>query len=100
MNAAMKLRPDDRVLTGAWVMSGSRVVGDATCQRIDALIDSHLQKLGVDATGWETIYSDPDDNRLWEHTYPHSEMHGGGPPELRVIDRKTACGKYGDLGSE
>ena len=87
------------MITGAWVTSGSRVVGDAACQRIDALIDSYLQKIASDAMGWETLFRDPRDSRLWEHTYPHSEMHGGGPPQLRVIEPEAARSKYGVLSA-
>jgi len=87
------------VITGAWVTSRPTVVDDAACHRIDALISSYLQKVAVDPTGWETLYRDPRDLRLWEHTYPHGEMHGGGPPQLRVMELDAASAKYGDLGA-
>lgn len=91
--------PNEQAITGAWIASGPRVVGDAACERIRALMESHLQKVAIAQNGWETLYRDPDDLRLWEHTYPQSEMHGGGPPELRVIELDAARLKYGDLGA-
>jgi len=42
-----------------------------------------------------TLYRDPDDGRYWERTYPQSELHGGGPPELRVLATEDARQKYG-----
>jgi hypothetical protein len=64
--------------------------------RIHELVRSHLSKLGCDASGWETLYVDPVDGRLWELTYPQSGLHGGGPPELRCLTRDEARRKYGD----
>ena len=43
------------------------------------------------------LYRDPNDNRLWELIYPQSEMHGGGPPELRNLTFNEARQKY-DVG--
>lgn len=45
--------------------------------------------------GWEILYKDNSDNRLWELIYPNSEMQGGGAPMLRTIDKKSAILKYG-----
>jgi hypothetical protein len=96
-----EIRPlsNERVITGTWVKSGSSVVGDAARNRVEALIGSYLQKIAVASTGWATLYRDPGDLRLWEHTCPHSEMHGGGPPQLQVIDVEAAKLKYGDLSA-
>ena len=46
------------------------------------------------SAGWETLYRDPRDGRLWELTYPQSEMHGGGPRRLHVLSRDEAAAKY------
>lgn len=64
-----------------------------TSSRIFRLTENYLQKI-ID-NGWERLYIDPADNRLWELIYPKSEMHGGGPPLLRNIDRDMAISKYG-----
>jgi len=90
---AMKdLQPDEMVLTGAWILDGSTVVGDEVSRRIEWLVDSRLDQLAT--TGWETLYRDPRDGRLWERTYPKSEMHGGGPPELRALSPEDASPRY------
>jgi len=44
-----------------------------------------LLELKVDAIGWRTLYRDRETGCLWEETYPHSEMHGGGPPRLTEL---------------
>ena len=89
------LRPTEVDLVGQWVPVGRGVQGDATCLRIQWLVSQRLERLGSDHTsGWETLFRDPRDGQLWELTYPQSEMHGGGPPRLRVITRQAAAAKY------
>jgi immunity protein 27 of polymorphic toxin system len=92
-----KLQPNERVLTGRWLVEDGRARGDAICDRIECLAVHHLQKVAIspDSGGWETLYRDPDDGRYWERTYPQSEMHGGGPPELKCLTFQEASKKYG-----
>jgi immunity protein 27 of polymorphic toxin system len=82
-------RPDEDVLRGDWLVDGERVVADATCERIHWLVHNHLVPLANDPSGWETLFKDPADGRLWIRTYPNSEMHGGGPPTLMTISREA-----------
>jgi hypothetical protein len=89
------LQPNESILTGQWVMEGDRVVADETCRRIEWLIELRLDRLANDSSGWETLYRDPRDGRLWEHTYPQSHMHGGGPPQIHIISSDVAASKYG-----
>jgi hypothetical protein len=89
----MELQPDEIVLTGNWLVEGGRVVADDVCRRIEWLVESQLERLGTDS-GWDTLYRDPRDGRLWEHIYPQSYMHGGGPPQLKVISAESAAAKY------
>ena len=93
----MNLRPDEVEITGAWIFEGGRVRGDAACDRIEQLLAGVLQRLGAsaDSGGWDTLYRDPADGRFWEHTYPRSYMHGGGPPKLATIPRDEAIRRYG-----
>ena len=93
----MKLTPQDLDLVGAWQMKGTKVIGDPVCERIEWLISHHLIQLGSDSSGWSELYRDPDDGRLWELTWPQSEMHGGGPPRLTCLTIDAASGKYGTL---
>lgn len=89
----MKLGEDEARLDGRWEMISGRMVADAVCDRIEALVKEHLEKVAT--TGWDTLYRDPQDGRLWELRYEHSEMHGGGPPSLVVVATDGLQGKYG-----
>ena len=91
-----RLAPEETDITGKWVFTGDRVVGDENCERIHDLVQNHLIRLGSDQSGWDTLYRDPDDSRLWERIYPQSALHGGGPPALRLISKDLARVKYGD----
>jgi hypothetical protein len=70
------------------------VTADAVAKRIEWLTGEVLEPLASDSSGWETLFRDPGDGRLWEQTFPHSEMHGGGPPRLQVISENGAAAKY------
>jgi hypothetical protein len=59
------------------------------------LVTNRLERLARDPSGWDTLYLDPRDGRLWEHTYPKSHMHGGGPARLTIIAAQDALAKYG-----
>ena len=89
-----ELQPHETILTGNWLVDGTEVIGDAVDRRIEWLVDSQLERLATDSSGWETLYRDPRDGRLWERTYPHGEMHGGGPPQLSIVSAEDALLKY------
>lgn len=78
---------DELVIEGNLLMDGAVLRADASENRIDALVNTWLVHLSDDpASGaWLRLYKDPSDGRLWELSYPLSEMHGGGPRRLRVI---------------
>lgn len=90
----MKLLPTETCLTGTWLPKDGRVVADEVCARIDELTRSHLRALGHDASGWDALFVDPDDGRLWELVYPESGLQGGGAPELRLLAAAQAKVKY------
>lgn len=94
----MKIDPTETEIVGGWKVSDRRVLADDACMRIESLVASHLRLVGHDASGWYTLFRDPDDGRLWERWYPHSEMHGGGPPALRAISAADARERHGDVG--
>ena len=95
----MNIADSETLLTGQWVSREGHVVGDETCQRIDKLISTHLKELGRDSSGWEALYRDPDDGRLWELTYPQGHLQGGGPPQLRCLALDEAKKKYGAVAA-
>ena len=49
--------------------------------------ETHLRK--VNSRNWEIDFEDPKTGELWLMDFPHSEGHGGGPPRLRKLPRKT-----------
>lgn len=91
----MKPRPYEKTLEGSWLTTERGVVADDVSERIKVLTETYLRHVAVDDTGWDHLYLDPEDGRLWELTYPASEWHGAGPPRLDVVSRETAQEKYG-----
>jgi len=90
-----ELAPEEVDLCGNWVVQPDRsVVGDTTEERIEWLTTQKLERIANDSSGWEILYRDPLDGRLWELTYLRGEMHGGGPRRLRIISRDEAAVKY------
>lgn len=89
-----ELQPDETIIIGNWLENNGSVIADDTCRRIEWLVKSKLEYIAKDLSGWETLYRDPHDGRLWEHTYPHSDWQGGGPPQLKVITPDVAVFKY------
>ncbi|ESU24560.1 hypothetical protein FLJC2902T_32000 [Flavobacterium limnosediminis JC2902] len=45
-----------------------------------------LRKITTDESGWNIYYIDNDSNR-WIEEYPNSEYHGGGLPQLRLLEK-------------
>lgn len=88
----MILRPEETEIVGNWKVVDARVTKDEQAQRIEVLIHQHLKP--VQSKGWERLFQDPADGRLWELTYPSSEMHGGGPPKLTMMTEEQARRKY------
>ena len=91
----MKLEPHEKDLVGVFKLIGSTLAADTTAKRIELLTRNFLTKLGADPSGWDVLYRDPSDGRLWELTYPQSDAHGGGPPRLTQLSLDEAVKKYG-----
>jgi hypothetical protein len=91
----MKILPTESLLKGTWSFQSGKIVADPVCERIGQLVGSHLQQISRDSSGWDALYRDPSDGRLWELIYPQTEAHGGGPPCLRLIGKDEARDKYG-----
>jgi hypothetical protein len=71
------------------------LVADESLVRIRVLVDTQLEKIGSTSGGWEVLYRDSSDGRLWELFYPQGEMQRGGPESLRCVDSVLAEQKYG-----
>lgn len=80
-----EISPEETNIEGQWLSSDNGINVDEVCKRIEWLTSEVLEKIGVDASGWETLYQDPKDGRKWVLYYPHSGLHGGGPPALKVV---------------
>lgn len=93
----MKLLPSETCLIGKWLSKDGSVVPDETSVRIEELTQTFLREIGRDASGWDTLFIDPSDGRLWELVYPDSGQHGGGAPELRHLSVRQAKDKYVDI---
>jgi hypothetical protein len=88
------IRPEENTIEGRWSAEHSCAVKDANCRRIELLVSTHLRNIATADGGWATLFQDPDDGRYWELTFPHSQMHGGGPPLLRALSRGEAARKF------
>jgi len=92
----MKLRPNEHVLTGSWIQVHDTVQGDDVCKRIEWLVNTDLKRIASSPQwgDWETLFQDPSDGRYWERSYPHGDLQGGGPPQLKVMSADEAEAKY------
>jgi len=90
----MRLRPHETEIIGAWITKDGHVIADENESRIAWLIENAFVKLAIADGGWSTLYRDKEDHRLWEVTYPQSEMHGGGPRSIRMLTAAAATQKY------
>lgn len=68
---------------------------DETEARIRWLVAHKLEPQGSASNGWDWLFRDPRDGRLWEQTYPLGSLHGAGPRRLAVITPDVAHAKYG-----
>ncbi len=92
-----RLHPDETELVGEWEFIDGRVKTNAAADRIQALLASgSLERVATANEGWSTLYRDSADGRLWELTYPQSELHGGGPPVLRWVTAEEIRDRYAD----
>jgi len=49
--------------------------------------EASLKKIKIDNINWLTYYLDENTGQKWVKEYPHSEYHGGGAPQLRLIEK-------------
>jgi hypothetical protein len=87
-----ELQPHETELFDA---EGSPHGTGAVGARIRWLVAERLESLGHSADGWEWLFRDSRDGRLWELTFPYGSLHGGGPGRLAVVPREVMAVKYG-----
>jgi hypothetical protein len=96
----MKLKSSEISLIGKWILKEGQIIADDTCQRIELLLTMHLVELGTDSSGWNVLYRDPCDGRLWELSYSDSSCQGGGAPQLCCLKFEEAKKKYTTIDFE
>jgi hypothetical protein len=47
---------------------------------------AQLKKIFTDGESWQVYYLDETTGEKWVEEYPLSSTHGGGAPQLRLID--------------
>ena len=90
----MTIGTAENEIVGRWIIQDGKTVADSNCERIARLTSSYLIPLADDPTGWKALFQDPSDKSLWERVYPESEIHGGGPPQLRRLSLAEALANY------
>ena len=46
-----------------------------------------LKQVKADNNNWQVFYINEITGEKWVKEYPYSEMPGGGPPKLRLVDK-------------
>jgi len=57
------------------------IKGEALYKKIEGLTE-----VKVDYINWLTFYIDEFNGEKWMKEYPHAEYHGGGAPQLRLLE--------------
>ena len=96
----MNIKPTENRITGKWEFTNGKMIADENCSRIQLLTKELLKKVGTDESGWQTLYFNPEDESYWELSYPNSEHHGGGPPELTRIAKSDELANRYNINSE
>lgn len=90
------LAPGETELHGQWIARpDGRTEGDPVDERIRWLTINRLVALGTTSDGWDWLFRDPRDGRLWELTFPQGSLHGSGPRRLAVVEPQLALARYG-----
>jgi hypothetical protein len=89
-----ELGPNEREVAGRWLVMGDGGTADDVERRIRWLVSVRLMPLGTAGDGWDWLFRDPRDGRLWELTFPESSVHGSGPRRLAVISPAAARSRY------
>jgi len=88
------IEPIETHITGNWIFVDGTMRSDENEKRVQRLITTYLEEIGKDGSGWQKLYRDPSDGRYWELNWPRGEVQGGGPMELRIIEKRAALEKF------
>ena len=50
----------------------------------------NLVQVVVDDVNWKILHRNPKTGEYWKESFPHSEIHGGGPPVFEKISEEEA----------
>ncbi|TMJ46257.1 MAG: hypothetical protein E6G85_31775 [Alphaproteobacteria bacterium] len=70
-------------LTDVWIFRDGKMVAEGGTKAIDDLLAKLVE---LKRGNWATLYRHVETGELWDLVYPQSEMHGGGPRQLRRLD--------------
>jgi len=85
---AKHILPAESKLVGGWELVSGQMQADATTKRIELAIQDDLEL--IKRMNWMNLYQDPETGLYWLQEYFQGEMHGGGPPSLRLISPTEA----------
>jgi hypothetical protein len=61
--------------------------------QFESYVDGHLQLVASDEAAWTDDYVCPQTGARWRRSWPHSELHGGGPSRLDRLAGRAAEGQ-------
>lgn len=70
-----------------------RTEARAISSRIFWLTREKFKHVATTDGGWSKLFID-DAAQYWELSYPKSNQHGGGPPELQRVETNLAKARY------
>ena len=77
---------NDREIIGKWELKNGKIIADLNCQLIESMLKDDLSELMTAEDGWTKQYKGKEDD-IWELTFPQSNLQGGGPPKLTIIEK-------------
>lgn len=88
------IQSDEQKIIGSWTVVDTGIKADQNCERIEFLVSNFLNKITTDESGWDTLYQNPEDGKLWVLFYPDNHLHDGGPPSLKLISNSEAQSRF------
>jgi hypothetical protein len=64
-------------------------------EAVESYIAENLTKIATNQSGWDTLYINKATEQYWVLTYPNSQLHGGGHPELTRVSKLVVKKEFG-----